>query len=213
MTSRPDQAGDSERPAGSGRVARALYSLLRVFYRWAESGWGGSAVAGWGFLQAALVPGPTDAVLVPLGLSDPRRAYRLAAFAVLGSVLGGVVAYAVGSGALGNFAPWLLETMGMTPAAIEVSRGVFESRGWLLVLASTVSPLSAKMVSIAAGAFGLPFWQFLLAIVAGRTVRNVVLAAILRRAGPALQRRLNRSLNFSVPGAAVAGTSPSGVQT
>jgi membrane protein YqaA with SNARE-associated domain len=169
-------------------------------------------VAGWGFLQAALVPGPTDAVLVPLGLSDPRRAYRLAAFAVLGSVLGGVVAYAVGSGALGNFAPWLLETLGMTPAAIEVSRGVFESRGWMLVLASTVSPLSAKMVSIAAGAFGLPFWQFLVAIVVGRTVRNVVLAAILRRAGPALQRRLSRSLHINVPGAAVVGTSPSGAQ-
>jgi len=179
-------------PAGGGRIARALYGVLDVFHRWAESGWGGSAVGSWGLLQASVIPGPTDAVLVPLGLADPRRAFRLALFAIAGSVIGGVVAYAMGSGAFGNVAPRMLEMLGMTPQAVEASRGLFERQGWLLVLASTISPLSSKMICLAAGAFGLPFWQFFVALSVGRTARNLTIAAILRLAGPALLRRLER---------------------
>lgn len=185
---RPEAAGGL---AGGGRLARVLHKLLGVFHRWAESGWGGSAVASWGFLQGSVMPGPTDAVLVPLGLADPGRAYRLAAFAILGGVFGGIAAYALGSGALGSIAPQVMEAFGMT-GAVEVSRTMMDRWGWLLVAASTVAPLSAKMVSMAAGAFGLNFWQFLLAMVLGRTVRNMTLAAILTRAGPALQLRLDR---------------------
>lgn len=179
------------RPAEGGRIASAIYSVLGVFHRWAESGWGGCAVAGWGFLQGSLLPGPTDAVLVPLGLADPRRAFRLALFAIAGSVAGGVLAYAIGGGAFGNLAPRILEAVGVSSSAVEASRGLFERRGWLLVVVSTISPLSTKVVSLAAGAFGLPFWQFFLALSAGRTVRNLTIAALLRLAGPALLRRLH----------------------
>lgn len=176
--------------SGRGRVARTLYALLSIFYRWAESGWGGSAVAAWGVLQGSVVPGPTEAVLVPLGLADPRRVYRLAMFAIAGSVAGGVAAYTIGAGGAGNLAPRILEFAGVAPESIATTRGLFERHGWLLVLTSTVSPLSAKVVCLAAGAFGLPFWQFLPALVVGRTVRNLVVATVVRAAGPALQRRL-----------------------
>lgn len=193
-------------PAAGGRFARAIYGLLGVFHRWAESGWGGSAVASWGFLQGSVMPGPTEAILVPLGLADPRRAYRLAAFALAGSVAGGIVAYALGSGAFGNLAPRMLEAFGMSPGAVNASRGLIDRWGWLLVFASTVSPLSAKVVCIAAGAFGLPFWQFLPALVFGRSIRNVVVAAILRRAGPALQARLYRRVRGDDPDATLPAT-------
>lgn len=171
-------------------MRRAVVRLLGVFHRWAESGWGGSAVGTWGFLQASVMPGPTDAVLIPLGLADPKRAFRLAAFAIAGSVLGGMLAYALGAGALGSLAPRLLELFGMAPGTVEASRGMFEQRGWMLVAASTVTPLSSKMVCLTAGAFGLPFWQFILALGAGRILRNVLIATVLRLAGPAILRRL-----------------------
>lgn len=193
-----EPGGQAER----GFVARTLYSVLAMFYRWAESGWGGSAVAAWGLLQSSVVPGPTEAVLVPLGLADPRRVFRLAMFAIAGSVVGGVVAYTIGAGGAGNLAPRLLEFAGVAPASLDATRALFERHGWLLVLTSTVSPLSAKVVCLAAGAFGLPFWQFLPALLIGRTVRNLLVATVVRAAGPALQRRLlGTALDSSASGA------------
>lgn len=147
-------------------------------------------MAVWGLLQGSVVPGPTEAVLVPLGLADPRRVYRLALFAVIGSVAGGVVAFTIGAGGAGSFAPRILEFAGVAPESLAAMRVLFERHGWILVLTSTVSPLSAKVVCLAAGAFGLPFWQFLPALALGRSIRNIVVATVVRAAGPALQRRL-----------------------
>ena len=51
------------------------------------SGWGGPAVGTWGLLQGSVMPGPTDMVLVPLGLAVDTRGAQ-----VDGGVDGGQVA-------------------------------------------------------------------------------------------------------------------------
>ncbi len=181
-----------------GRISRAIYRLLGFFHRAAESGWGGRAVAAWAYLQASVVPGPTDAVIFPLALADPRRAFRLATFAVVGAVLGGLTAYAIGVGFVAGWGAGFLEMLGISPAAaLEANRALFERRGWILVLLSTVSPLSSKLVCIAAGAFGLPLWHFLPALAAGRAIRNYTIATVLRLAGPTLLARLARRAGIS----------------
>ncbi len=190
-----------------GRISRAIYRLLSVFHRWAESGWGGRAVATWAYLQASVVPGPTDAVIFPLALADPRRAFRLAALAVTGSVLGGLTAYVIGMGVVGGWTGGLLELAGISPAAaIESHRELFERRGWLLVLLSTLSPLSSKLVCIAAGAFGLPLWHFIPALTAGRAIRNFAIATVLRLAGPALLEKLAKRAGVPDRGASLIET-------
>lgn len=172
--------------APGGLVARLLYRLLARFHRWAESGWGGAAVGGWGFLQASVVPGPTDTVLIPLGLADPGRVFRLAAWATAGATLGGLTAYAIGAFAFDEVGRPLLALVGVSEERLTRSAGYFARRGWLLVLLSTVSPLSSKAVCLAAGAFGVPVWQFLPALFVGRLGRFVTIAAVLRFAGPRL---------------------------
>ncbi|HEX5831042.1 MAG TPA: VTT domain-containing protein [Gemmatimonadaceae bacterium] len=178
------------RPGLGARFRRWIVGMLATLHRWAESGWGGAAVASWGFLQSSVVPGPTDALLVPLGISDPARVYRLAAWALLGAVLGGLAAYLIGAHALEGPGRSLFGFMGMSEDAMAASRSMFERRGWQLVVLSTVSPLSTKMVCLAAGMFGVPFGEFLLALTVGRAARFVVIASVLRFAGPTLLRRL-----------------------
>ena len=176
-------AGAPPRARG-GWLSRFAYRMLRVFHRWAESGWGGPAVGGWGFLQSSFVPGPTDTLLVPLGLSDPGRVFRLAGWATLGTTLGGLVAYLVGVHGFDSLGRPLLEVMGVSERMLLASQDTFARRGWMFVLLSTVSPLSSKVVCLAAGAFGVPIWQFAPALLAGRMVRFFVIAAVLRFAGP-----------------------------
>ena len=69
---------------------------------------------------------------------------------------------------------------------------MFARHGWLLVFWSTVSPLSTKLTCIAAGAFGLPFIEFIPALVVGRVIRFAVLTVLLRFAGERLLARLVR---------------------
>lgn len=180
---RTPSAAVGARPGG-GWLSRLIYRVLRLCHRWAESGWGGPAVGSWGFLQASLVPGPTDTLLVPLGLSDPGRVFRLAAWATLGATLGGVAAYLIGVHGFDALGRPMLEFMGVSERTLVASQDAFARRGWIFVLLSTVSPLSSKVVCLAAGAFGVPIWQFAPALLAGRMVRYFAIAAVLRYAGP-----------------------------
>src|SRR5919202_5438463 len=88
---------DGEERRLSERLSAAAVRALARLHRLAEAGWAATAVSVWAFLQASVVPGPVDVVLVPLGLADPKRAWRFAWSAVLGSVLGAFVAYVVGA--------------------------------------------------------------------------------------------------------------------
>ena len=198
MTHTPDLSSTRATPhapptaSRGGPVARGVYRLLAMFHRWAESGWGGAAVGGWGFLQGSIMPGPTDTVLVPLGIADPGRVFRLAAWATLGATLGGLVAYAIGAFAFDEVGRPLLSLLGISERLLEASHARFDRQGWLLVLVSTISPLSSKVICLAAGAFGVPVWTFVPALLVGRLTRFGTIALIVRFAGPRLLDTLSR---------------------
>ncbi len=164
--------------------------LYAALHRWGESGWSGSAVGGWGVLQGSVVPGPSDALLVPLGLADPRRALVLALWATAGATIGGIVAYAIGGHLLGGVSNSLISWATVDSPNWEFRRAQFESHGWKIVALSTVSPLSTKFVCMAAGAFGMPFPEFSLALLAGRGARFLAVGIVLTFAGKRLRRML-----------------------
>jgi membrane protein YqaA with SNARE-associated domain len=145
-----------------------------------------------------VVPGPSDALLLPLGLSDPKRVFPLAAWATLGATLGGLVAYAIGLLAFDEVGRPALALMGVGEGALLKSRHLFEQRGWMIVALSAISPLSTKAVCLAAGAFGVPPLHFVAGLVSGRAARFAAVATVVRFAGQRitdwLQRRLGRPL-------------------
>ncbi|MBA3889299.1 MAG: DedA family protein [Gemmatimonadaceae bacterium] len=182
--------------SGIGRWFVRLYAALHGL---AERGWAATAIGTWSFLQSALVPGPVDALLVPLGIADPPKAYRFAWAAVFGAVLGTLVGYTAGALAYDTVGIWVLNLFGVEGEGIDVWRGRFQRQGWWVVFLSTMTPVSAKLVSVAAGAFGMPLWQFLGAMFIGRTIRFLTVAFVVRRFGRSMdgwvQRRYGVSLN------------------
>jgi membrane protein YqaA with SNARE-associated domain len=174
--------------------------MLPVFRRaharlheWAEAGWSGHAVGTWNLLQGSVVPGPADALLAPLCVSDPPRAYRLAAWATAGAVLGGCVAYLIGATAYDSVGLRLLDWAGIERATIESRRALFAQHGWQMVVLSAVSPLPTKIVSLAAGAFAVSPWAFVLSLLLGRAARFGVVAAVCRVLGRRLERKAAES--------------------
>lgn len=160
-----------------------------ALHRWAESGWAGHAVGSWSVLQSSVVPGPSDALLAPLSIADPPRAYRLALWATAGAAVGGCIAYAIGATAFDTLGMRLLGWVGVTPEAVEARRGTFERHGWAVVALSTVTPLPTKIVCLAAGAFGVPLWSFGAALLLGRGARFALVAALCRAAGARITDR------------------------
>lgn len=190
-----------QQPRGIGRLFVRLYAALHGL---AERGWAATAIGTWAFLQSALVPGPVDALLVPLGIADPPKAYRFAWAAVFGAVMGALVSFAAGALAYDTVGIRVLDLFGVEGQGIEVWRGRFQRQGWWVVFLSTITPVSAKLVSVAAGAFGMPLWQFLGAMLIGRTLRFLTVAFAVRRFGRSLdgwvQRRYGMSLDMLARG-------------
>lgn len=163
--------------------AGALSHVLSRLQRWSDAGWSGSVVFGWGLLQGCVFPGLADLFFLPLAIARPERAYRLALIATAGTLLGSVALYFVGAEALhlleGSLAQWLK----LTPAALEQYRSTLAEYGGWAIFASTMSPLSTKLTSIASGAIGVPFPQFAAALLAGRLTRTLVFAWLVRHGG------------------------------
>jgi membrane protein YqaA with SNARE-associated domain len=179
-------------------VRRALVALIARLHRWAESGHAGSAVLTWNTLQGSVVPGPSEALLVPLGLADPPQAPRLAVWAAAGAMVGGLIAYAIGLWAFEPIGQPLLAFFGVGPARFAQLEGIFRERGPWLVLLSTFSPLSTKLTCIGAGALGMPFPGFLAALVVGRVARFGVVGVLVRVAGDRMMARLERALGRKI---------------
>ena len=170
------------------RLRRFFIDLLGRLHEWAEAGWAPQATAAWGAMQGSVVPGPADALIVPLGIADPPRVGRLAIAATLGATLGGVIAWLIGVHAFEEVGRPLLHLLGIEDGTIASSERLFDERGWMIVAFATVTPIPSKLVCIAAGAFGVPFLPFTLALGGGRGVRFAVIAFGVRYAGERLER-------------------------
>jgi membrane protein YqaA with SNARE-associated domain len=163
----------------AGLLARA-YARLQ---HWADAGWSNSVVFAWGLLQGCVFPGFADLFFLPLALARPQRAYVLALVATAGTMIGSLLLYALGAQALellqGPLATWL----GLTDARVNEYRATLAQHGGWAIFASTLSPLSTKLTSIASGAIGVPWVQFFCALLGGRLLRTLALAWLVRHGG------------------------------
>ncbi len=142
----------------------------------------------WNFGQGSVVPGPAELLLVPLAIADPPRAWRLAVAAMAGSILGGCVAFWLGVAAFATVGEPLLDLLGISDATLARAIELMARHGWLFIVGSTLTPISAKAVSIGAGAVGMSFPLFALALGAGRVARFSIDVLLLRVSAGALQR-------------------------
>ncbi len=175
----PAREASASRVAPPGRAQRVFTWLHDV----ADRGWSGVAVFAYGVLQSFVVPGLSDALFLPLSLAQPRRAYRLALAAGLGTLLGASVLYWVGANALAALTESIGRFVGVTPDGLSEAQRLLTDYGWLLVAGSTFSPISTKLLAASAGAFGMPFPVFIGALGVSRFVRVFAFAWAIRRFG------------------------------
>ncbi len=131
--------------------------------------------------EATVFPVPPDVMLAPMVLADRQSAWRLAFLTTVASVLGGLIGYLIGLLAIEAVMP-LIERAGYIDA-YDAAVGAFERFGvWFVILAG-FSPIPFKVITIAAGALGMPVLGFLLGAIIGRGSRFYLVAGVIYAGG------------------------------
>ncbi len=185
-------------------MLRKTYARLLTLAETPAAPWWLAAVA---FAESSVLPLPPDALLVPMVIARPSRAWRIALIATAASVLGGLLGYAIGLFLFDVVARPLLRLYHYDAAFARFQASYARWGVWVILLKG-LTPIPYKLVTIASGAARFDLPTFVLASVATRGARFFLEAALLRiwgdRARVFIERRLGLILLGSA-GAVVAG--------
>ncbi|EAU55544.1 YqaA family protein [Mariprofundus ferrooxydans] len=174
-------------------------SWLRRSYNWTLA-WATHPQASWALfviamIEASVFPIPPDILLLALALGKPQKALRFASIATAGSVVGAVIGYGIGMFLFVAVAQPLLEFYHAMERFAEVQQ-LFAEYGVVIVLIAGFSPIPFKVITIAAGAFGLSFPAFIVAALLSRGARFYLEGALLRWGGDALRALVERHFEW-----------------
>jgi membrane protein YqaA with SNARE-associated domain len=179
--------------------------MLRRLYDWVMR-FSGSDHAPWAlfafaFAESSFFPVPPDVLLAPMVLAETRKAWRFAFICTAGSVLGGILGYAIGF-SLEPVGRWLLAMSGH-PGSEAALRTGFAKWGVGVILLQGMLPVPFKLVTITCGLAHFPLWEMLAASCVTRSIRFFGVAWLVRRYGPTLLPVIERRLAMAA-GAVVA---------
>lgn len=145
------------------------------------------------FCEASFFPIPPDALLIPMALAQPRRAWRFAAICTLGSLVGAGLGYLIGYALFAQVAEPILRFYHYD-AAFEAFRVRFAENGVYVILLKGLLPIPFKIVTIASGLSAMNVPAFFAACLATRGARFFLIAALIRRFGDPVRVFIERRL-------------------
>ena len=165
-------------------------SWLRRLYHWTLS-WVDHPSAQYALFFIALIessvfPIPPDILLIALALGKPQWALRFAAITTAGSTVGAVLGYGIGMFLLASIGQPIIEFYGLTSQYQQAGSWFTEYGVWIVLIAG-FSPIPFKVITIAAGAFGLDFVLFILSALVSRGARFFLEGGLLRWGGPSVR--------------------------
>jgi membrane protein YqaA with SNARE-associated domain len=147
------------------------------------------------FVESSIFPIPPDVMLVPMVLANRAKAWFYATICTIGSVLGGVVGYAIGYFLYETLGQWLINAYGLS-AQFEAYRAAYNDWGLWIILIKGATPIPYKLVTIASGAAAFNFWVFIAASIVTRGARFFLVAALLYWYGEPIRNFIERRLTL-----------------
>ncbi len=184
-------------------MLRRLYARTLALAADRRAPWWLAAIA---FAESSFFPVPPDALLIPMALARPERAWRYALICTVASVLGGALGYLIGYALFDQLAAPLIRAYGYGDRFASF-QAMYAEHGLWVILIKGLTPIPYKIVTIASGAARFDFVLFMLASLATRGARFFLIAALLRRFGEPVRDFIERRLTLvtSVAAAGVVG--------
>jgi membrane protein YqaA with SNARE-associated domain len=160
--------------------------MLRRMYDWCVAAAYRPAAA-WimgtvSFVESSFFPIPPDAMLVPMSLARPEKAYSYAFLCTWTSVAGGVLGYAIGALLYDSLGQWLITFYGLG-TEVDAFKEYYAKWGALIILLKGLTPIPYKLVTITSGFAGYNIFLFILFSIITRGARFYILAFLLHRYG------------------------------
>jgi len=147
------------------------------------------------FFGSIASPIPSEALLLPICISDPKKAWRAAWMASFWSVLGGIAAYAIGYWFFDSLGTYVIHAIG----AEDIFSGfasLYDEWGALIVFGSGFTPFPFKVITLASGFVKMNPMVFVLASVVSRFARFYLIAYLLNRHGEKAQKFIEEKLEY-----------------
>ncbi|HBB84040.1 MAG TPA: DedA family protein [Sulfitobacter sp.] len=173
-------------------MIRRLYDWTLGLAQHRHALWALAVVA---FVESSFFPIPPDILMIPMIIARPRRAWLIAGVALVASVLGGLLGYAIGALAFESLGQPILASLGKAEAMAEFSTR-FNDMGFWAVLVAGVTPFPYKVITIMSGWTGMPLGTFIMTSILARGLRFFVVAGLLWRFGAPIRDFIERRLGL-----------------
>ena len=183
---------------------RWLRNLYDWVLKWSNSKYGPLMLGLMAFAEASFFPIPPDVLLIPLALGLRTKAFRLAFICSLGSILGAIFGYVIGSylwwEGVNQFS-WLARLFfdvipGFTPEIFYSIQTKYEIWNFWVVFTAGVTPIPFKVITISAGAFDINFILFVIASTLSRSARFFLLSALIWKFGESMRDFIDKYFNL-----------------
>jgi membrane protein YqaA with SNARE-associated domain len=168
-----------------------IHELYDWMLSWSESPYAVLALFCLSFAESSFFPLPPDVLLMALTLGQPSWGMYYAMITTVGSVLGGMVGYAIG---WWGGRPLLMRFMGKERVAI-VHHTFERYEGWAILIAG-LTPIPYKVFTLGAGAFYVNFKVFVMASIISRATRFFLVAGTLQLFGPWIKDVIEKYFNI-----------------
>ena len=165
--------------------------LIRRLYDWTV-GWANRPGGTWAlfaiaFAESSFFPVPPDDLLIALHDLWTRRLQARS----VGSILGGMVGWAIGAGAwhLARpiFIPWVF-----SQATFDHVQALYRDNAFLAILTAAFTPIPYKVFTVAAGVFDVSILTLVAASMIGRSARFFGVATVLYLFGTQVRTLIER---------------------
>jgi membrane protein YqaA with SNARE-associated domain len=180
------------------KLFRPLYERALV---WAAHPFAERYLAVLSFVEAIIFPVMPEVMLAPMVLAKPRHWARYASVSLVCSLLGALVAYALGHYAFDAMRP-LFAWLGWLPsidAMVTKLRGEVVAHPWnafLMLVAAGFIPVPLKIFTWASGIVGMPMLPFIGGMIVGRGKRVFAVAGVIRLGGKRAEEALHRWIEW-----------------
>lgn len=169
---------------------------------WSESKWGWLALFFMALFEASWFPLPPDILLIALCIGATQKSFRFATICLVGSVIGGILAYMLGhfawytsAGEPTAFAQFFYDHIFSEATFTKVS-DMYAEWDFVAVFTAGFTPLPFKIFTIAAGMCKINFVMFVIAAAIARAMRFFLIAWLIWKYGAPIKSFIDKYLNL-----------------
>ena len=146
------------------------------------------------FLESIIFPFPQEVFMIPMMASDRDRIFKIAWFALLGSLFGAIAAYFIGMYLFESIGMYILNLYGLYETFTNFSDQV-SVYGFLYVFVGGFTPVPFKIITLSSGFIGINFLIFIAASIISRSIRFFLIGYIIWKFGEDIMKSFEKRLN------------------